>query len=250
MCSNGNTGCQLIKSTKYTPMYSPMQANYDKEQTKNRWDALEKKKKKCTKWKTLNMRATSLERDPMTGCISVSHAWWVEQNTVILPGCITFKSAVLEQEDMMRIMFDAISVTNDISYVPRSGHDDRESEEHEAGHGNDDSERVEGSAQGFASGKKNKTYRDQLMKRLVDAYEKKAESSKNSATSHVADHVRDEIAAMLEQIINDGAEEGSDEYYYATPNLTKKENRDVFITLKTPNGRLNWLRRAWEDQNN
>jgi hypothetical protein len=88
------------------------------------------------------------------------------------------------------------------------------------------------------------------MKRLVDAYEKKAESSKNSATSHVADHVRDEIAAMLEQIINDGAEEGSDEYYYATPNLTKKENRDVFITLKTPNGRLNWLRRAWEDQNN
>ena len=83
------------------------------------------------------------------------------------------------------------------------------------------------------------------MKRLVDTYEKKAQSSKNSATSHAVDHVRDEIGAML-----DGAEEGSDEHYYATQLLKKKENRDVFITLKTPNGRLNWLRRAWEDQKN
>ena len=86
------------------------------------------------------------------------------------------------------------------------------------------------------------------MKRLVDTYEKKAQSSKNSATSHAVDHVRDEIGAMLEQVINDGAEEGSDEHYYATQLLKKKKNRDVFITLKTPNGRLNWLRRAWEDR--
>ena len=73
---------------------------------------------------------------------------------------------------------------------------------------------------------------------------------KNSATSHAVDHVRDEIWAMLEQVISDGAEEGSDEHYYATQLLKKKKNCDVFITLKTPNGRLNWLRRAWEDRNN
>ena len=30
---------------------------------------------------------------------------------------------------------------------------------------------------------------------------------------------------MLEQVINDGAEEGSDEHYYATQFLKKKENR-------------------------
>ena len=178
-----------------------------------------------------------------------------------MPGCISFKSAVLEHEDMMRIMFDAISVTNETSYVPGSGPDDGEGEEHEAGHGDGDSERVEGRgsphvtpnankrpAEGSPSGKKKKTYRDQLMKRLVDTYEKKAQSSKNLATSHAVDHVRDEIGAMLEQVINDGAEEGSDEHYYATQLLKKKENRDVFVTLKTPNGRLNWLRRAWEDR--
>ncbi|CAD6244467.1 unnamed protein product [Miscanthus lutarioriparius] len=145
---------------------------------------------------------------------------------------------------MMRIMFDAISVTNETSYVPRSGPDDGEGEEHEAGHGDGDSERVEGRgsphvtpnankrpAQGSPFGKKKKTYRDQLMKRLVDTYEKKVQSSKNSATSHAVDHVRDEIGAMLEQVINDGAEEGSDEHYYATQLLKKKENRDVFVTL-------------------
>ena len=62
-----------------------------------------------------------------------------------MPGCICFKSVVLEHEDMMRIMFDAISVTTDTSYVPGSGHDDGEGEEHEAGHGDDGSERVKGS---------------------------------------------------------------------------------------------------------
>jgi len=104
-----------------------------------------------------------------------------------MPGCISFKTAVLEHEEMMRIMFDAISVTNETSYVPGSGHDDGEGEEHEAGHGDGDSERVEGRgsphvtpnankrpAQGSPSGKKKKTYRDELMKRLVDTYEKKS----------------------------------------------------------------------------
>jgi len=87
-----------------------------------------------------------------------------------MPGCISFKTAVLEHEEMMRIMFDAISVTNETSYVPGSGPDDGEGEEHEAGHGDGDSERVEGRgsphvtpnankrpAQGSPSGKKKKT---------------------------------------------------------------------------------------------
>lgn len=97
-------------------------------------------------------------------------------------------------------------------------------------------------------GKKKKTFRDQCMKRLVEAYEIKAQSSKHSAISQIIDLVRDEIGSMLEQVINDGAEEGSDEHFYATQLFTKKENRDVFITLKTPNGRLSWLRRAWENR--
>jgi hypothetical protein len=47
------------------------------------------------------------------------------------------------------------------------------------------------------------------MKRLVDAYEKKTESRKNSATSTMVDHVREEIAQLLDIVIESGATEGS-----------------------------------------
>jgi hypothetical protein len=83
------------------------------------------------------------------------------------------------------------------------------------------------------------------MKWLVDAYEK-TKSSKNSATSTVVDHVREEIAQLSDVVIESGAAEESDEHYYATQLLIKKEYHDVFITLKTLTGRLAWLKRTWE----
>ena len=176
-----------------------------------------------------------------------------------MPVCTAnFRFVPFEHEDQMRIMFEAVIVTNETSYV-LTGHDnDGEVGEGDAA-GNDDgeiggigtsTERRAGkrAAHHSPKEKKKKTFRDQCMKRLVEAYEIKAQSSKQSATSQVVDLVRDEIGSMLEQVINDGAEEGSDEHFYATQLLTKKENRDVFITLKTPNGRLSWLRRAWENR--
>jgi hypothetical protein len=85
------------------------------------------------------------------------------------------------------------------------------------------------------------------MKRLVNAYEKKSESSKNSATSTMVDPIREEIAQLLDVVIKSGTAEGSDGHYYATQLLIKKEYCDVFITLKTPTGRLTWFKRTWED---
>ncbi|OEL29941.1 hypothetical protein BAE44_0009040 [Dichanthelium oligosanthes] len=71
------------------------------------------------------------------------------------------------------------------------------------------------------------------MKRLVDAYEKKAKSSNNSTTSKAVDSVREEIGNMLEQVIKDGAKECSDEHYYATQLLKKK--RIVMFSLLSRN---------------
>jgi len=176
-----------------------------------------------------------------------------------MPGCTSnFIFVPFEYEDQMRIMFEAVIVTNETFYVP-TGHGNSDQVGEGDAEGNDDGEisRIETSKERRAGkraahyspkGNKKKTFRDQCMKRLVEAYEIKAQSSKQSATSQVVDLVRDEIGSMLEQVINDGAEEGSDEHFYATQLLTKKENRDVFITLKTPNGRLSCLRRAWENR--
>ncbi|KAK8459232.1 hypothetical protein SEVIR_2G107801v4 [Setaria viridis] len=96
---------------------------YTQEQMKNRWDTL---KKKYVQWKTLNSRATGLGRNPLNGYIVASEDWWKQQNDVksnnwAMPGCITFKTAPLEHEDLLRIMFDAISVTNETAYVPGQG---------------------------------------------------------------------------------------------------------------------------------
>ncbi|CAL5075900.1 unnamed protein product [Urochloa decumbens] len=160
-------------------------------------------------------------------------------------------------------MFDAIICTNESSFVPGANDEDRagEGEGAIAGANGVDGEaaqedgapksspivqqRITGkrTAQGSPKGKKKKILKDQYMRRLVEAYELKAQSS--SATSPAVDHVSDEIAQLMDLVIQDGAEEDSDEHFYATQ-LLKKDNRDVFMTLKTSHGRLNWLRRAWD----
>ncbi|OEL37333.1 hypothetical protein BAE44_0001648, partial [Dichanthelium oligosanthes] len=127
----------------------------------------------------LNMRATDLGRNPLTRCIEAEDDWWKEQNEA-MPGCICFRDAPLEHEDQMRIMFDAISVTNESSYVPSSG---CAVQELDGPAGGDDTGDGEEQVPVTPNEKKKKTFRDLCMKRLVDAYEKKAESSNNSATS-------------------------------------------------------------------
>ncbi|GJN02084.1 hypothetical protein PR202_ga19402 [Eleusine coracana subsp. coracana] len=178
-----------------------------------------------------------------------------------------FKTAPLEFEEEMRILLDSVCVTNATSFVPGgSANAATQVGEGNVGHEGDDASSNDipsplvgrGSAEkrpgkrpaahgaSLNEKKRKKTYRDGLIKRLVDAYEKKSESSKNSAsaTSIVVDHVRDEISQLMELVIQSGAEEGSDEHYYATQLLIKKEYRDMFMTLKTPLGRLALLKRT------
>jgi hypothetical protein len=94
--------------------------------------------------------------------------------------------------------------------------------------------------------KKKRNMKDEYMKRLVEDYESRSLCSNMSITSFENDPVRKEVAAQLQQVIEDGAAEGSDLNFFATHLLMEKHYRDVFATLKTKEGRNAWLCRAYE----
>lgn len=83
---------------------------------------------------------------------------------------------------------------------------------------------------------------------LWDSFVEKASSSKSSPTSLPNDYVRQEIAKMLESAIEARTGEGSNEQFYATWHFINTEYRDVFTTLKTPQGKLAWLKRTCEER--
>jgi hypothetical protein len=60
--------------------------SYSREQHKNRWQQHKNRwhnlKRTYTQWKTLNIKTSGLERDPITGCIEATDEWWEEQNAV------------------------------------------------------------------------------------------------------------------------------------------------------------------------
>ena len=66
---------------------------------------------------------------------------------------------------------------------------------------------------------------------------------RNYATSTRADRVGSNISEVMELVVDAGVEEGSDEHFIATQLFVRPEYREMFLTLKTPRGRLGWLKK-------
>ncbi|OEL35013.1 hypothetical protein BAE44_0003968 [Dichanthelium oligosanthes] len=110
-----------------------------------------------------------------------------------MPGCAIFRTAPLKNENGLRRMFSTIVCTNESSVVPGAHRGDAVSEGDELGDGlgdelgnglgtNENVSPIDAKCakekrpanHNSPKGKKRKTFRDHCMKRLVDAYEKKA----------------------------------------------------------------------------
>jgi hypothetical protein len=156
-------------------------------------------------------------------------------------------------------MFGPIVCTNETTLVPRVEDANSSSDGHKedilgVGENNtpDPGSTVKGKRKVFHDSpkpRKNKDLRDDYMKRIVDAFESRTFSSNKSITffdNDLVHLVRKEVAAQLQQVIKDGATEGSDLHFFATHLLIDKRHRDVFATLKTKEGKDVWLRRAYE----
>ena len=57
------------------------------------------------------------------------------------------------------------------------------------------------------------------------------------------------INKAMQLVVQCGAAEGSAEHFVATKLLVKAENRAMFFTLTTNEGRLAWLKRWCKDMN-
>lgn len=169
-----------------------------------------------------------------------------------MPACKKFRLAALENEEDLEIMFSGVSCTNAYAMAPGAKEglpaNDSDDVEEVSPSVEDKQARKRGADHKSPIKKSKKNFRDMQFKRFMDSFVEKASSSKSSATSSPNDHVRQEIAEMMESVISAGAVEGSDEHFYATQLLIKKEYRDVFLTLKTPEGKLAWLKRTWEER--
>ena len=53
------------------------------------------------------------------------------------------------------------------------------------------------------------------------------------------------IKEVMGLVVECGAIEGSEEHFMASKLFVKFENRDMFLTLITKEGRFNWLKRWW-----
>jgi hypothetical protein len=173
-----------------------------------------------------------------------------------MPGCIMFKTAPLENEDELKIMFGPIVCTNERTLVPGVEDANSSPDDHvEAtlGGGENSTPDPCSNATGkrkvrhdSPKPKKVKDTREEYMKRLVAAFESRSMNTNKSITSAETDPVRVEVIAQLQQVIDDGSPEGSDLHFFATHLLIEKKYRDVFASLKTKEGRNAWLRRAFE----
>ncbi|PUZ62567.1 hypothetical protein GQ55_4G368100 [Panicum hallii var. hallii] len=157
--------------------------------------------------------------------------------------CKKFRFAPLDNEEDVEIMFSGASCTNTNAVAPgaregSAGNDkDNGSDDVQALHPSPAEKQPAKRGAAYKSPKKGKkNFRDMQFKRFVDSFVEKAGSS--SATSSPTDHVRQEISEIFNH----------DEHFYATQLLIKKEFRDVFVTLKTPEGKLAWLNRTWEER--
>jgi hypothetical protein len=166
------------------------------------------------------------------------------------------QNSPLENEDELKVMFGPIVWTNETTLVPgvedaNSSSDDHVEANLGGGENNtpDPCSNVTGKHKVLHDSpkpKKKKDTKEEYMKRLVEAFESRSMNTNKSITSFETETIRVEVAAQLQQVIEDDSPEGSDLHFFATHLLMEKKYRDVFATLKTKEGRNASLRRAFE----
>ncbi|CAN6224074.1 unnamed protein product [Urochloa humidicola] len=221
---------------------------YDHGKLKNKWDAL---KPQYNLWLDLKRAATGLGFNVVKGTITASDEWW-EEKIAGNSKYRAFRKAPMENLDELEVMFQNINVTGFSSVIPgvkkivapiEVGDDSNENEE-ERPPAHD--EKREGKRKAidvdlsFTPKKKGRNPMVKQVSRLIDVLS--TSKGKNEQK------VEEDIIKLMEQVVNAGAIEGSDEHFMATQLFVKLENRAVFRSIKTNEGKMGWLKRMYEER--
>jgi hypothetical protein len=128
-----------------------------------------------------------------------------------------FKSSPLENEDDLRIMFGPIVCTNETTLVYRV------EDANSLSNGREE-DILAAVFHDSSKPRKKKEPRDDYTRRIVDAFESRTFSLNKTISSYENDPMRKEVAAQLQQVIEDAAKEGSNLHFFATQLLIDKHH--------------------------
>ncbi|CAM0879851.1 unnamed protein product [Alopecurus aequalis] len=233
------TGCNNL----YSKFNEKTKKGYNHEQFKSKWESL---KKDYRTWKALMESEDDLVR--------ASPEWWAKKMEAI-PDCGKFRSAPLENVDLLNIMFEDMLDSSSMTPEANSAVSPTIRSEHSAGDENDigiiDKEVNEQSRE-QAMLPKNSKEEPNPTKPQTSVHEElnhPVNSDENVNPRNFANSVRvvdrggGNISVVMELVVDAGIEEGSDEHFVATQLFVTPEYREMFLTLKTPRGRLGWLKK-------
>ncbi|XP_037480761.1 zinc finger CCCH domain-containing protein 43-like isoform X1 [Triticum dicoccoides] len=223
---------------------------YNHKQFESKWESL---KKDYQTWKALMESEVDLWQGTKMNTISASLEWWAKMMEV-MPDCGEFCFAPLENVNLLNIMFEDMVDLGSTSPETNLAVNTTIRSEQGAGDGNDagiidkyvNEQSKEAMLQQSSKKEPNLTklktnYVPAELNDLVNFEENLSPS--NLATSMRIDRVGSNISEIMELVVGAGAEEGSDEHFIATQLFTRAEHREMFLTLKTPRGRLRWLKK-------
>ncbi|CAN6244751.1 unnamed protein product [Urochloa humidicola] len=237
---------------------------YTRKQFKNRWDKL---KSDYAIWKELN-KETGLGWDETSKNIVMTDAWW-KLTSQKIKGCTRFKHRGLQNEDELEIMFEDLRNTGDDHWCASSGvapsqptppqSPNRVDDEDEAMNLEDQDSEDEvtppiargkrGRGADNSKAKRPKTsaghWFHEQMGKLVEMNERTTTSCESIARrgeGQSGSTIQDVMALVKEC----GVVPGTNEHFIASLLFTKQPEREMFLTMDTPQERFDWLTRKHE----